>query len=84
MSSTKQLQMLQAFTYLFDLDKNFTGYSQIFLFGVFYNNKLTLELQQQQKIVKRRKKTLTFISENPFRLFSLTLIDNRTLGTNQQ
>ena len=82
MSSTKQLQMLQAFTYLFDLDKNFTGYSQIFLFGVFYNNKLTLELQK--KIVKRRKKTLTFISENPFRLFSLTLIDNRTLGTNQQ
>ena len=82
MSSTKQLQMLQAFTHLFDLDENFTGYSQIFLFGVFYNNKLTLELQQQQKIVKRRKKTLTFISENP--LFSLTLIDNRTLGTNEQ
>ena len=82
MSSTKQLQMLQAFTYLFDLDKNFTGYSQIFLFGVFYNNKLTLELQQQQKIVKRRKKTLTFISENP--LFSLMLIYNRTLGTNEQ
>lgn len=80
MSSTKQLQMLLAFTHLFDLDKNFTGYSQIFLFGVFYNNKLTLELQKQ--IVKRREKTLTFISENP--LFSLMLIDNRTLGTNEQ
>lgn len=40
--------MLQAFTYLFDLDKNFTGYSQIFLFGVFYNNKLTLELQKKK------------------------------------
>lgn len=47
MSSTKQLQMLLAFTHLFDLDKNFTGYSQIFLFGVFYNNKLTLELQKK-------------------------------------
>lgn len=81
MSSTKQLQMLLAFTHLFDLDKNFTGYSQIFLFGVFYNNKLTLELQKK-KIVKRREKTLTFISENP--LFSLMLIDNRTLGTNEQ
>lgn len=81
MSSTKQLQMLLAFTHLFDLDKNFTGYSQIFLFGVFYNNKLTLELQKK-KIVKRREKTLTFISQNP--LFSLMLIDNRTLGTNEQ
>ena len=47
MSSTKQLQTLQAFTYLFDLDKNFTGYSQILLFGVFYNDKLTLGMQKE-------------------------------------
>ena len=47
MSSTKQLQTLQAFTYLFDLDENFSGYSQILLFGVFYNYKLALEMQKE-------------------------------------
>ena len=46
-SSTKQLQTLQASTYLFDLDQNFTRYSQVLLFGVFYNNKLTLEMRKE-------------------------------------